>query len=316
MLAHQTVSHSRLLLKAHWLLFILCLTMVSGCSDRSNSSSAREAPGPVFVATIKPVALILKELCGDTAEVRTLLPPAASPHTFEPSPSDLRMINGATLFISVAPNLDGWAAGLGEADAVEMITFVPRDKLLFTDHHHHHDHGDHHDHSRADPANPHFWLDPVLVDDLLPGLKAALCEAAPEDCETFTKNAEAFSKRLRDLDEKTRLALAPVADSKVITFHPSFDYLFASYGIEVAAVLEATPGSEPSPKYLHEIVKLVESAGVRGIFSEPQLPARSAEAVAEAAGAQLYMIDPLGMEATSYEELIDQNTARILEALR
>ena len=45
---------------------------------------------PVAVATIAPLADLVRSVAGPGWTVRTVIPPGTSPHVFEPEPSDLR----------------------------------------------------------------------------------------------------------------------------------------------------------------------------------------------------------------------------------
>ncbi len=259
------------------------------------AGSARGAEGPVrLTATISPLAAILDELTTGRAEVARLLPTGASPHTFAPRPSDLRRLQGAVLFY-VAPQLDGWAARLAVERRVEVLGLLPAEFQLPFDGHScseaGHDHG--HDHGEGQ-IDPHFWTDPLAVAALLPPLTRVLVEIDPEGAEAYRSNARRFEERLRELDGELTELLAPVRGRAVVLFHPSLRYMLRRYGLEVAAVIEPAPGRRPTIREMMELSKGLRAAGARAIFSEPQLPRQSAEALAAALELPLHELDPLG----------------------
>lgn len=97
------------------------------------------------VASILPVAYVAQELGGERVQVDVLVPPGASPHTFEPVPSDLVKLQRARLFLMVGAGLDAWSdrlrsAGSGELETVALIS-VPGMKPIEGGHDHDHDHG-------------------------------------------------------------------------------------------------------------------------------------------------------------------------------
>src|SRR2546427_9382734 len=69
------------------------------------------------VATIFPLADLVHQIGKEHVEVVTLLPSGASPHTFEPTPSQVRDLAHAEVFVCVGAGLDGWAAKLLAARA-------------------------------------------------------------------------------------------------------------------------------------------------------------------------------------------------------
>ena len=62
-----------------------------------------------YVTTIHPFHEILKNITGARGEVHRILPPGASPHTYELRPSDLRIVATATALFYGSENLDAWA---------------------------------------------------------------------------------------------------------------------------------------------------------------------------------------------------------------
>lgn len=119
------------------------------------------------VASILPVAYVAQELGGERVKVDVLVPPGASPHTFEPVPSDMVKLQRARLFLEVGAGLDAWsdklrAAGSGELETLTLIS-VPGLKPLEGGHDHHdHGHGkkpekghDDHGHDHEKKAEKH-----------------------------------------------------------------------------------------------------------------------------------------------------------------
>jgi ABC-type Zn uptake system ZnuABC Zn-binding protein ZnuA len=70
---------------------------------------------------------------------------------------------------------------------------------------------------------------------------------------------------------------------------------------------------------MRRMVHEVERSGARVIFTQPQLPARAAEAVAEVVSLPVVPLNPLSTGksgAFSYEELLYYNGEKILGALK
>jgi len=253
--------------------------------------------------------MILSEVVGTRGTVIDMLPPGASPHTYEPRPSDVKMVQNATVFFSVAPNLDGWASKLPAKKTRALIDFVPKDVRLHVSD----GHADH-----GSDVDPHFWMDPFTVGRMVPGLVQYLLTVDPEGSKVYNRNGHAFLISLRRLHYETVEALNPFYGSKVALFHPSVMYLLKRYGIEAPVILEPSPGQEPSARDMARMVKTMRDLKVKAIFSEPQLPARPAEVLGEATGIPVSMLNPLGggPDTSRYADLIRANVKSLKEALQ
>jgi zinc transport system substrate-binding protein len=82
-------------------------------------------------------------------------------------------------------------------------------------------------------------------------------------------------------------------------------------------IVEPQPAKGPSPRQIQALVERVRTDSVRVLFTQRQLPPRSAEVLAESAGLSIHTLDPLGgVEGrTTYETLILYNVRQIRAAL-
>lgn len=282
----------------------LCCTLLGGMGV------AAAQPAPSYVVTVQPLAAILREVAREHADIVPILPPGASPHTYEPRPSDARRAASATALLYVSPLLDGWASKLPARRTIEVIALVPRTRLLtLVDA----------DEPAATPGaiDPHFWTDPLTVKSLLPHLVHALCGLDRSGCGAYVAGARRFRDALERLHREVRDTLAPVRGRAVVLFHPSFQYLLARYGLVMVGSIEPSPGKEPTPRYLEKVVRAIRQWNVRSVFTEPQLPARPAEIVSETAGVSLHLLDPNGgvPGRETYAGLIRYNAGVLREAL-
>lgn len=267
-----------------------------------------------FVTTIQPIASIVANIVGETGSVKRLLPAGASPHSYDPRPSDLMAAKDATALIYVARTLDGWAAKLDAPEKIELLSLVPKAYLIHADAHHD-EHGHGHDHGEIDP---HFWGDPLAVKAMLPNLVESLCRLDKKRCPSYKKNADTYKKKLDALHERVKKSLAKKKGAKLLLSHPFFRYFFARYELSLLGVVSPTPGKEPTPKAIVRMVRLVKKEGVKHILSMNQHSMAAAKAVSEAAGIDIVLLDPLGGVAgrMRYEEIISYNLKKIIEALK
>jgi len=295
---------------------------------RGEGAAAVAAPGEgtrlAFAATIAPVAAIVREVAGRRAEVRTLLPPGVSPHTYEPKPSDLRAASAARAVFYAQDALDGWAVDLPQLARIELFSFVPPQLRLAMPEGHAHGHrhaSGVHSHAEGTEAGAgadgHFWTSPLTVRAVLPELAETLSRLDPAGAAEYRTNARRFDAELRALHRELSALLQPYAGEHLLLLHPSLQYFLRDYGLELAAAVEPAPGKEPSPRYVVELVKLVRRLKVKAVFAEPQLPPRIVRVLAEETGLPVYELDPLGgiPGRRTYSELLRYNAHTVARAL-
>lgn len=277
------------------------------CARRPQTSGA-----PLYCVTIAPLGAFLEPIVAGRAEVHVLVPPGASPHTYEITPADARAAATARALIYVDESLDAWAARLDAPTTLRLVNGIPHDRLRHFEESAAHD-GHEHDHGALDP---HVWLDPNLMRDSINFIVSELSKLDPEGAEMYQKNGASFSADLARLDEELTAALAPLKDRSVIQFHPALYYFLDRYSIRTAGVIQHIAGQEPSPREIKALADLIAAEQVAVIVTEPQLPDAPVRALSEATGARIAELDPLGgvPGRTTYPELLRHNAAALIEA--
>jgi len=273
-----------------------------------------------YVTTIYPFKLILQSIVRDCREVHCLLPPGASPHTYEVRPSDMRMVETAKAMFIGGKNLDEWALKFYNPNRIQLLDLLPPDSLLYFKSHTHagkNDLGvDNHDHGQE--VDPHFWTDPLTVKALLPSLTDTLCSLDKNKCDADNQNSKQLARHLDSLYTRIDSTLAPVRGTAVLLSHPFFRYFFKRFGIRLVGIIEIAPGKEPPPKRIRDFIQIIKREKVKAIFINSQLSDRPAQLIAEVTGVKVRALDPIGGAAhgQTYDEILLHNVQVILEALR
>lgn len=282
--------------------------------------------------------MILRPVVGTRGQVRTLLAPGDSPHTYDLRPSDLRTVGRSAAVFYGAPHLDAWAADLPDARTVPLLDLVPPAARLAFDsasaaapgalslHARGSEPGSEHtgsEHTGSEHTqggsrvDPHFWTSPAAVRALLPALADTLCAVDAAGCGTYRANADSFATALGALDAQLDSMLRPVRDTPILLAQPFFRYFLHRYGPSLAGVVAPSPARSPSPRDLHTLTQDAQARGVEAIFTQASLPPQAAQAVGEAAGIPLHTLDPLGgtPSRATYDALLEWNAQRIVDAL-
>lgn len=304
-------------------LLAAAVLLVASGGDLAGCRSTRphETAGLAVATTIQPLASITREILGDRGSVSSLLPPGASPHTFEPLPGDLARLEGTVLLVRIGLGLDEWSERLLAAAGTPPATVTFLD---LPDAHPRPWVGDAHAHDHTSGAggdlDPHIWLDPTRVRDaLVPALADALAAADPGGAEAYRERARAFAAKLGALDEEIREHLRDAKTRAFIAYHDTWRYFAERYELEQIASIESYAGDEPTPAELGRLVVLARDHGVTAVMMEPQLGERIARNIAAEIGATLETADPLGdpsdPERSDYTSTMQFNARAFARAL-
>jgi zinc transport system substrate-binding protein len=270
------------------------------------AEGAGSADRILVAASIAPLADFVRQVGGSRVEVNTLVPPGASPHTYELKPSQVKQVSRARLLVLNGAGLEYWAEKLVRAagnPALEIVDTSRGVPLL--------DAG-------ARGANPHIWLDVRQAMSQVKHIGEALVRADPGHAREYRANAARYLAALEGLDREIEAEVNTWERRQFIAFHPAWVYFGRRYGLEQVAVIERSPGHEPSPKELAQIVETARRIGARAIFAEPQLSPKAAEAIARESGARVLFLDPLGssLPDQTYFGMMRHNVAQMAAALR
>lgn len=270
-------------------------------------------------ATIAPLGDIAKNIVEETGvEVVTLLPPGASPHTYEPTPGNVRAANETAVLFSVGAGLDEWAEDLGEAanvPVVEVITFFPEEGLEEGEEHEDEVEEGEEDDDGHGGINPHVWLSIPNAIAIVEEMTVQLQAAFPEFANTFETNAAAYITELEAADAEVREILEDVENPNIITFHDSYPYFADEYGLTVVGSFEPSAGQEPTPQYLRDLQNAARDANVTVVYSEPQLSTTMLEPFVRDLGLTIAELDPIGgfEGRETYMDLMRYNATTIAE---
>jgi zinc/manganese transport system substrate-binding protein/manganese/iron transport system substrate-binding protein len=231
-------------------------------------------PGPLRVAVSTPlIADIVRNVAGGRAEVFSVMPEDADPHTWEASPQDIVAVTEASTFISVGAHLEPFIeagpwrravkdGGIPELVLTDHVDLIVSDRVI--------DHGDH-THDLTD-GDPHIWLDPQKVIAIVPVIRDHLAGLDPDGAPAYSEAAAAYVASLGALDSDLVAACAaiPAERRKLIVFHDAWQYFAARFGFEVIGVVLHNPDAEISAEEIVELQRTIEESGVRVIFAEPQ----------------------------------------------
>ena len=271
-------------------------------------------------ASIFPVADMVKQVGGDYVEVISVIPPGASPHTYEPKPSVLKRISSVKIFFMIGAGLEYWNEKFVKNTGGRLMKVVLSDGVdLIHEKERHHGEKAGKPHSEDTFANPHIWLDVEIAKSMVKRIVAALASLDNGHALYYEERGNKYITELDSLDRTIYKETEKFKIRKYVSFHPAWEYFARRYGIESAGVIESVPGKSPTPLEIKRIVENIKIHGVRAVFAEPQFNPKVAEVIAREAGIKVLMLDPMGgpgiKERESYIDIMKYNLKVLREAM-
>ncbi|WP_404444766.1 zinc ABC transporter substrate-binding protein [Sutcliffiella horikoshii] len=140
-------------------MMLVVFTFLVGCNSDNQASDGSEKL--TVYTTIFPLEDFTKKIGGDHVDVKSVFPPGADAHTFEPSTKTMSEMASADAFIYTGVGVEGFADKAKEVLENEDVTIVAAGEgieLRGEDEEHDHEHADEahdeeHDHEHADEAH-------------------------------------------------------------------------------------------------------------------------------------------------------------------
>jgi len=291
----------------------------------TGTAGAASGQRVIVVASIPVFASMVTAVGGELVEVSAVLPPGTDPHTYQPTPRDVAKLAEAALVVYNGGDLDPWMErqleAVGSRARVVVLSegLEPPAGVAQEEEEAHRDETPAAGHDHEHGVNPHFWLDPDFAIVYVQRIAEGLAQVDPAHAETYRANAERYTAEIRAFDEwaKSQIATIPPERRKLVTFHDAFPYFAAHYGLELVGVVILSPGREPSPQEVAQLVERIRSEGVPAIFVEPQFNPKLAETIAQEAGVRVLELysdaAPAGLD---YLGMMRQNVTNVVEGLR
>ncbi len=283
-------------MKSKIVLILVLGGVLAGCGSSGSASGRKTVVGAFY-----PVAYAAEQIGGPGYDVVNLTPPGAEPHDLELTPRAVGRIENADVVLYLSHGFQpavSKAVGQAHGTTVDVLADLPLHSATGQE--------------AGLTADPHVWLDPVLFEQVATHIGSALHHPTG-----------AFDAKLRRLDAEYRRRLQHCTRKEIVTSHAAFGYLAQRYGLKQVPITGLTPDSEPSPKQLAAVVRLVRRTHATTVFFETLVSPRLADTVAREVGAHTAVLDPIeGLTPSEqnngddYFTLMRKNLANLAVACR
>ena len=265
-------------------LFVISLTTSYAVANQDNTNNNREIDANKLnvVTSVAPITNIVQNIGGDKINLIGLVPEGVNSHTFELVPSDAIKINDADLVIIDGLNLETDVEkvtqnAISKNPTIQLLKLgdntITKDQWMF----------DFSFPKEKGNPNPHLWLNVEYAMKFANLTRDRLIEMDSSNSQYYIQNSNKYNNLLKQLDEgiKKSIDTIPAENRKLLTYHDSWAYFAPRYDMTVIGAIQASDFSDPSPKYIADLIDQVRIENVPAIFASEVFPTNIVDQIAK-----------------------------------
>ncbi|WP_243158083.1 metal ABC transporter solute-binding protein, Zn/Mn family [Aminipila terrae] len=286
-------------------IIVACLMAFTGCNtgqkdnaDKSEGQAVKPSK-PIVAVTIVPEKTFVEAVCGDLAEVITMVPPGSSPENYEPVPQEKEKFSKASVYFTIgvpteAANILPSAGNLNIVHLEDKVSKVYPDRTF-----------------ESGERDPHIWLSPKRAKVMVMAIAEEMGRLDKGNKDIYKANADNYIKQLDNLDKEISDSLKAVKNRKFIVYHPAFGYIAEDYGLQMYALEEE--GKESTIQHLKEMIDLAKKENIKVIFYQEEIDSSQSEAFAEEIGGKTMKLQPLSGDYINNLKKMAQTMAEVMQ---
>ena len=282
------------------ILLLLLSLLIASCS----SSGIEESTDKIgVVVSILPQEEFVKSVGGNRVDITVMIPPGASPHTYEATPEQMVKLSKAKMYVKVGSPFEFEIAWLDKLIAINkdmLVVDCSKNIELI---------------QSSDPdepgMDPHIWTSVHNASIMVRNICDGLVQIDPANKAFYEENRDAYLEKLDALDKDIRSTLDGITSRSFIVYHPAWGYFARDYGLQQLSIEQG--GKEPKAAYMARLITEAKANNIKVIFVSPQFDVRNAETIATEIEGRVVIIDPL---ARNYLDNMRMVAKAFKEALR
>ena len=249
------------------LIAVILTAVFCSCGEKAEVSQ-----GIQIVCTAFPQYDFIKNILGNENGITLLLDNGADLHSYEPTAQDIIKIGSSDIFVYIGGASDSWVEGAIKSannpglKTVALMNLVDTYDVEYVDGMEHESHEAHEgDHSEEDE---HIWLSLRNAKKITEALCDIICEADPENAETYKANSAHYINSIEKLDgEYSETISSAKRNTLLFADRFPFRYLTEDYSLNYhAAFAGCSSESEASFKTIAYLIDKTKELGLPAII--------------------------------------------------
>jgi ABC-type Zn uptake system ZnuABC Zn-binding protein ZnuA len=261
------------------LMVLFLFTCMTACGRQKEEKTSEAQRKMKVVTTVAPITSMVENVTGEKADVTGIIPEGINSHTFEPIPSDVKILSAADLLLVNGLELETPTLNLARANMKKEAAVLQLGNKTLTEEDYIYDFS--FPKSEGHP-NPHLWLNPRHAITYTGLIRDELIRLDPDNKSTYEQNATAYLKRLESLDAAIQEAVKtiPANNRRLLTYHDSWPYFARRYGFQIIGAVQPSDFSDPSPREVKRLIDQIREEEVPAVFGSEVFPSPVLEQIA------------------------------------
>ena len=270
----------------HISLLLCTIFSLSNCTSKKIDSD-------YIVVSIEPQRYFLEQITKNKYKIETLIPIGANPESYDPTPSQMILLNNSNLFFRL-----GY---LGIENI--LLQKIIQNKSLVVDcsigidiinNHEGHDHHEHEIGHGHDAGDPHYWTSTVNAKIILENMLNGMVAYDSINADYYRENYKSAISKIDSLEKSITYTLSNSKSSAFIIYHPALTYYAKENNLKQFSIEHE--GKLPSPIQLKSVVDSGMISNVQVVFIQKEFDVKNAEIIASQLKADTCSIDLLSYD--------------------
>jgi len=270
------------------ILYLVIFTgWIMGC-NQSRQNQQGQSQVPMITVSIQPQKYFVERIAGEHFQVQLMIPPGASPVTYDPSPSQMKNLEQSKAYIRIGHIIfeKAWMDKIRSVNPDLKIMDQSQGVDLITD--------DGNSPGSGRGVDPHIWTSPREVKTQVKNIRDFLIRLDSAHQKIYRENARKFLASIDSLDDSISGRLDGLEQADFLIFHPALSYFARDYGLHQISLEHQ--GKEPTPSRIKEVIDRSKASHIKAVFIQKQFSTDEARAIARELDAQVVRIDPLAYD--------------------
>ena len=211
---------------------------------------------PVISVSILPQKYFVEKIAGDNFKINVLIPPGASPATYDPTPAQIVELAKSKIYFKIGHIefeknwLDKISIEYPELNIIDNSVGIDllENKDSGSDHDHHHGF-----------IEPHTWMSPQNANIIASSIYEALLKLDKENESFYTNNYHLFISEIDSLNRRLSMQLQDIPSRSFIIYHPALTYFAEAYNLNQIPIEKE--GKSPSAFHIKQIIDVAKKYG-------------------------------------------------------
>ena len=234
------------------------------------------------ISSIAPIEGIVKNIGGDYIDSKVMVPQGASPHTYEPKPSQMKDISKAKVYFAIGVEFENiWLKKFRDLnrdmEIIKLDDGIKKYPML--------------SYHKSGELDPHIWTSIDNLKIIATKITKTLQNIDSKHSKYYQDRLNSYISYLDNLKKRISHILSKNKNRAFMVFHPSWGYFAREFNLKMLSI--EIEGKEPTPRELISLIKEAKKSNVSAIVTQPEFSDKKAKLLAKEVGVKVIAISPL-----------------------